>query len=189
MQLCYSLQSTLLVYVWCSYVIIYSQHCHVWWSYVMIDSIQLKHSFEVNIRIYQPKNSDVHLGKAERKITFKGWPILMLTEKECTNCFLYDTVSLFLVFFKIFHIYKNVCGGVPVQAGWVYVFLWFYVQEHPRAQPAVVLFFQASHKTGPQLKVSFDRLGEAGNRTCDPWFTRHRFMPYSSSQMFLVHVH
>ena len=26
---------------------------------------------------------------------------------------------------------------------------------------------------GPQLKVSSDRLGEASNRTCDPWFTRH----------------
>ena len=28
--------------------------------------------------------------------------------------------------------------------------------------------FKASQKTGPQLKVSSDRLGEAGNRTCDP---------------------
>ena len=22
--------------------------------------------------------------------------------------------------------------------------------------------------------------GEAGNRTCDPWFTRHRFIPYTT---------
>ena len=28
--------------------------------------------------------------------------------------------------------------------------------------------FQASQKTGQRLKVSSDRLGEAGNRTCDP---------------------
>ena len=35
--------------------------------------------------------------------------------------------------------------------------------------------FKASQKTGQRLKVSSDRLGEAGNRTCDPWFTRHRF--------------
>ena len=49
---------------------------------------------------------------------------------------------------------------------------------------------KVSQKTGPQLKVSLDRLREAGNRTCDPWFnTRHRFIPYSSSQMFLVHFH
>ena len=34
--------------------------------------------------------------------------------------------------------------------------------------------FKASQKTGPRLKVSSDRLREAGNRTCDPWFTRHR---------------
>ena len=31
--------------------------------------------------------------------------------------------------------------------------------------------FKASQKTGQWLKVSSDRLGEAGNRTCDPWFT------------------
>ena len=28
--------------------------------------------------------------------------------------------------------------------------------------------FKASQKTGPRFKVSSDRLGEAGNRTCDP---------------------
>ena len=33
--------------------------------------------------------------------------------------------------------------------------------------------FKASQKTGQRLKVSLDRLGEDGNRTCDPWFTRH----------------
>ena len=32
--------------------------------------------------------------------------------------------------------------------------------------------FKASQKTGQRLKVSSDRLGEAGNRTCDPWFHR-----------------
>ena len=41
--------------------------------------------------------------------------------------------------------------------------------------------FKASQKTGQRLKVSSDRLGEAGNRTCDPWFTRHRFIPYSTA--------
>ena len=39
--------------------------------------------------------------------------------------------------------------------------------------------FKASQKTGPLFKVSSDRLGEARNRTCDPWFTRHRFIPYT----------
>ena len=37
--------------------------------------------------------------------------------------------------------------------------------------------FKASQKTGQRLKVSSDRLGEAGNRTCDPWFTRHSAYP------------
>ena len=40
--------------------------------------------------------------------------------------------------------------------------------------------FKASQRTGQRLKVSSDRLGEAGNRTCDPWFTRHRFIPYTT---------
>ena len=30
--------------------------------------------------------------------------------------------------------------------------------------------FKESQKRGQRLKVSSDRLGEAGNRTCDPWF-------------------
>ena len=34
--------------------------------------IQLMHSFEVDIRICQPENSDVHCGEAEVNITFKG---------------------------------------------------------------------------------------------------------------------
>ena len=41
--------------------------------------------------------------------------------------------------------------------------------------------FKASQKTGQRLKVSSYRLGEAGNRTCDPWFTRHRFIPYTTA--------
>ena len=38
--------------------------------------------------------------------------------------------------------------------------------------------FKASQKTGQRLKVSSDRLGEAGNRTGDPWFTRHRVVSF-----------
>ena len=44
-------------------------------SYVLatnINIIQLMHSFEVNIRICQPENSDVHRGEAEVNITFEG---------------------------------------------------------------------------------------------------------------------
>ena len=36
------------------------------------DNLQLMHSFEVNIRICQPENSDVDRGKAEVNITFEG---------------------------------------------------------------------------------------------------------------------
>ena len=42
--------------------------------------------------------------------------------------------------------------------------------------------FKASQKTGQRLEVSSDRLGEApGNQTCNPWFTRHRFIPYTTA--------
>ena len=43
-------------------------------------------------------------------------------------------------------------------------FLWFYVQEIPKAQPAVVLVLKRLRGRGNGL-VSSDRLGEAGNRT------------------------
>ena len=48
--------------------------------------------------------------------------------------------------------------------------------------------FKASQKTGQRLKVSSDRLGEAGNRTCDPWFTRHRFIPYTKEMTMVVMI-
>ena len=41
--------------------------------------------------------------------------------------------------------------------------------------------FKASQKTGQRLKVSSDRLGEAGNQTCDPWYTKHMFIPYTTT--------
>ena len=33
--------------------------------------------------------------------------------------------------------------------------------------------------------------GEAGNRTCDPWFSRHMFIPYATaaSLSFDFHIH
>ena len=61
-------------------------------------------------------------------------------------------------------------------------FLWFYVQELQKAQPALTRSgsgFESSQKMGQELKVSSDRLGEARNRTCDHWFSRHRFIPYT----------
>ena len=38
----------------------------------VFDIVQLMHSFEVNIRICQPENSDVYRGEAEVNITFEG---------------------------------------------------------------------------------------------------------------------
>ena len=38
----------------------------------MDNNLQLMHSYEVNIRICQPSNSDVHRGEAEVNITFEG---------------------------------------------------------------------------------------------------------------------
>ena len=45
--------------------------------------------------------------------------------------------------------------------------------------------FKESQKTEQQLKVSSNRLGEAGNQTCDPWFIRQRFIPYTFFAAFL----
>ena len=46
--------------------------------------------------------------------------------------------------------------------------------------------FKASQKTAQQLKDSSDRLGEAENRTCDPWFARHRFIPYITAASLIT---
>ena len=60
----------------------------------------------------------------------------------------------------------------------------------PEGSTGSVSGFLASQKTGQQLKVSSDRLGEAGNRTCDPWFTRHRFIPYTTAAyIFLFNIY
>ena len=64
--------------------------------------------------------------------------------------------------------------AVPVLAGWVYGFVVGALEGSGSG-------FKASQKTGLRLKVSSNRLGEAGNRTCDPWFTRHRFIPYTKA--------
>ena len=68
------------------------------------------------------------------------------------------------------------CGCVP----WLYQyrpggFMLFVVlcPGTPEGSTGSGSGFKASQKTGQRLKVSSDRLGEAGNRTCDPWFTRH----------------
>ena len=53
----------------------------------MHSTIQFMQSFEVNIGISQPENSDVHRGEAKMNITSREGLILMLIEKECNNCF------------------------------------------------------------------------------------------------------
>ena len=58
----------------------------------------------------------------------------------------------------------------PLVASTGRVCLWFcgvvfYVKEYPQAQPSVFLVLKASQRTGPRLKVSSDRLGEARNQT------------------------
>ena len=77
-----------------------------------------------------------------------------------------------------------VCGRVP----WLYQYwpggLMLFVvlcPGTPEGSTGCGSGFKASQKTGQRLKVSSDRLGKAGNRTCDPWFTRHRFIPYTTA--------
>ena len=77
-----------------------------------------------------------------------------------------------------------VCGRVPwLYQYWPGGFMLFVVlcPGTPEGSTSSGSGFKASQKTGRRLKVSSDRLGEAGNRTCDPWFTRHRFIPYTTA--------
>ena len=77
-----------------------------------------------------------------------------------------------------------VCGRVP----WLYQYwpsgsMFFVVlcPGTPEGSTGSGSGFKASQNMGQRLKVSPYRLGEAGNRTCDPWFTRHRFIPYTTA--------
>ena len=38
----------------------------------------------------------------------------------------------------------------------------------------------------PKGSTESDFYGEAGNRTCDPWFTRHRFIPYTTASWLIL---
>ena len=42
--------------------------------------------------------------------------------------------------------------AVPVLAGWIYVLLWFYIQELPKAQLEVVLVLKRLRRRGNGLK-------------------------------------
>ena len=79
-----------------------------------------------------------------------------------------------------------VCGRVPwLYQYWPGVFMVFVVlcPGTPEGSTGSGSGFKASQKTGQRLKVSSDRLREAGNRTCDLWFTRHRFIPYTTAAL------
>ena len=81
------------------------------------------------------------------------------------------------------------CGRVPwLYQYWPGGFMLFVVlcPGTPEGSTGSGSGFKASQKTGQRLKVSSDRLGEAGNRTCDPWFTRHRFCNLVQSRAILV---
>ena len=62
-----------------------------------------------------------------------------------------------------------------------FIVLWLLCPGTPEGSTGSGSGFKPSQKTGQRIKVSSDRLGEAGNRTCDPWFTRHRFIPYTTA--------
>ena len=84
------------------------------------------------------------------------------------------------------------CGRVPwLYQYWPGGFMLFVVlcPGTPEGSTGSGSGFKASQKTGQRLKVSSDRLGEAGNRTCDPWFTRHRFIPYTTAASEHLHIY
>ena len=59
--------------------------------------------------------------------------------------------------------------------------LWLLCPGTPEGSTGSGSGFKPSQKTGPRPKVSSDRLRQAGNRTCDPLFTKHRFNPYTAA--------
>ena len=84
------------------------------------------------------------------------------------------------------------CGHVPwLNQYWPGGFMVFVVlcPGIPEGSTGCGSGFKASQKTGQRFKVSSDRLGEAGNGTCDPWFTRHRFIPYTTAASFRFSMH
>ena len=66
--------------------------------------------------------------------------------------------------------------------GWFMV-LWCFLKYPgaPEGSTGSGSDLKASQKTGSQIKISSDRLEEAENRTCEPWFTRHRLIPYTTT--------
>ena len=91
---------------------------------------------------------------------------------------------MFWVLIEI-QIRKNYCLGpcslaVPVLACGFMLFV-VLCPGTPEGSTGIGSGFKASQNTGQRLKASSDRLAEAGNRTCDPWFTRHRFIPYTTA--------
>ena len=67
-----------------------------------------------------------------------------------------------------------------------FMVLWFLCPGTPEGSIGSGSGFKASQKMGPWLKVLSDKLREAGNRTCDPWFTRHRFIPYTTAASQII---
>ena len=111
------------------------------------------------------------------KVDVLAWDTTFISFKELQRTFV----------FIIFPI-KYFCGCVPwLYQYWPGGFMVFVIlcPGTPEGSTNSGSGFKASQKTGQRLKVSSDRLGEAGNRTCDPWFTRHRFIPYTTAASHL----
>ena len=81
----------------------------------------------------------------------------------------------------IFHFFVAVFLGYNQYWPGGFMGLWFLCPGTPEGSTGSCSGFKASQKTGLQFKVSSNRLGEAGNQTCDPWFTRYSFMPYTTA--------
>ena len=107
---------------------------------------------------------------------------LFLSSDRLLECFPL-AISCNYVVRETTHIF--VCGCVPwLYQYWPDGFMLFVVlcPGTPEGSTGSGSGFKASQKTGQRLKVSSYKLGEAGNRTYDPWLTRHRFIPYTTKQ-------
>ena len=79
-----------------------------------------------------------------------------------------------ILFVAVFLGYNKYCpGGFMVLSS-------FFMSKSTQRLNHIGSGFKASQKMGPQLKVLPDRLGEAGNRTCDPLFKSQMLLSYTT---------
>ena len=89
-------------------------------------------------------------------------------------------------FIKLFFFFLWPCSLAITSTGRAGLWFCVDVQEHPKAQSAVVLVLKRLRRRGHGLKSHPKDWEKPGIETCDPWFTRQRFIPYITAASSVV---